>query len=203
MREGQWAKAETLLKDAVARKVEEERFLLKLGECYIEMKRPHAAEEALRRALTLRPQLEAAHFNLGLVYEDRGDLPRAMAEYEAELAGNPRGYRASFNLAKLLSKAGRTDEAVRRFRQALDVAPEFGTGHLYLAKSLLDLNQLEAAAEAARKGLQSNPEPRLAPLGHYVLADIYNRQGQHARAEAEVRKARRLEGAPGRPQPSI
>jgi arylsulfatase A-like enzyme/Tfp pilus assembly protein PilF len=203
MREGQHARAEAILKDAVARKVEEERFLLKLGECYIEMKRPHAAEEALRRALTLRPQLEAAHFNLGLVYEDRGDLPRAMAEYEAELAGNPRGYRASFNLAKLLSKAGRTDEAVRRFRQALDVAPEFGTGHLYLAKSLLDLNQLEAAAEAARKGLQSNPEPRLAPLGHYVLADIYNRQGQHARAEAEVRKARRLEGAPDRPQPSI
>jgi arylsulfatase A-like enzyme/Tfp pilus assembly protein PilF len=203
MREGQYAKAEAILKDAVARKVEEERFLLKLGECYIEMKRHDAAEEVLRRALTLRPQLEAAHFNLGLVYEERGDLPRAMAEYEAELAGNPRGYRASFNLAKLLSKAGRTDEAVRRFRESLAVAPEFGTGHLYLAKSLLDLNQLDAAAEAARKGLQSNPEPRLAPLGHYVLADVYNRQGQHARAEAEVKKARRLQTAPARPQPSI
>jgi choline-sulfatase len=203
MREKQWAKAEALLKDAVARKVEEERFLLKLGECYLEMKRYDAAEESLRRALALRPHLEAAHFNLGLVYEDRGDLPRAMAEYEAELAGNPKGYRAAFNLAKLLQRAGRTDDAVRRFRQSVAVAPEFGTGHLYLAKSLLDLNQLEAAAEAARKGLQSNPEPRLAPLGHYVLADVYNRQGQHARADAEVAKARRLEGAQGRPLPRI
>jgi choline-sulfatase len=203
MREKQWAKAEALLKDAVARKVEEERFLLKLGECYLEMKRYDAAEETLRRALAVRPHLEGAHFNLGLVYEDRGDLPRAMAEYEAELAGNPKGYRAAFNLAKLLQRAGRTDDAVRRFRQSVAVAPEFGTGHLYLAKSLLDLNQLEAAAEAARKGLQSNPEPRLAPLGHYVLADVYNRQGQHARADAEVAKARRLEGAQGRPLPRI
>jgi len=203
MREGQWAKAEALLKDAVARKVEEERFLLKLGECYIEMKRYDAAEETLRRALALRPHLEAAHFNLGLVYEDRGDAARAMAEYEAELAGNPKGYRAAFNLAKLLQRAGRTDDAVRRFRQSLALAPEFGTGHLYLAKSLLDLNQLEAAEQAARKGLQSNPEPRLVPLGHYVLADVYNRQGQHARAEAEVAKARKLEGSPGRPLPRI
>jgi tetratricopeptide (TPR) repeat protein len=126
-----------------------------------------------------------------------------MAEYEAELAGNPKGYRASFNLAKLLSKAGRTEEAARRFRQTVEIAPEFGTGHLYLAKSLLDLNRLEEAAEAARKGLGLRPEPRVAPLGHYVLADVYNRQGQPARAEAEVRKARRLEAAPPRTLPRI
>jgi arylsulfatase A-like enzyme/Tfp pilus assembly protein PilF len=203
MRQKEWTKAESILKDAIARKVEEERFLLKLGECYIEMKRYDAAEDALRRALTVRPTLEAAHFNLGLVYEEKGDVRRAMEEYEAELGANPKGYRAAFNLAKLLVRAGRADEAVRRFRQSLAVAPEFGTGHLYLAKTLLDLNQLEAAEAAARKGLQSNPEPRLAPLGHYVLADVYNRQGRHARAEAEVAKARKLEGAAQRPLPRI
>jgi arylsulfatase A-like enzyme len=195
MREGRYADAEALLKDALARKVEEERFLLKLGECYIEMKRYEAAEEVLRQALARRPQLETAHFNLGLVYEERGDAARAMAEYEAEVAGNPKAYRASFNLAKLLLKAGQTGEAARRFQESVAAAPDFGTGHLYLAKSLLDLDRLEAAEAAARRGLESNPDPRLAPLGHYVLADVYNRRGQHARAEAEAAKARRLEGA--------
>jgi arylsulfatase A-like enzyme/Tfp pilus assembly protein PilF len=193
MRQGRYEQAEATLEDALARKVEEERFLLKLGECLIEMKRFDAAEDALRRGLAGRPHLETAHFNLGLIYEERGDVTRAMAEYEAEVAANPKAFRASFNLAKLLQRAGRSGEAVRRFRESVAAAPEFGTGHLYLAKTLLDLDQLDAAEAAARTGLERNPEPRLAPLGHYVLADVYNRRGQHARAEAEVAKARRLE----------
>jgi choline-sulfatase len=195
MREKRYDRAEAVLKDALARKVEEERFLLKLGECYIEMKRFDAAEQALRQALERRPQIETAHFNLGLVYEERGDLPRAMAAYEQEVAANPKAFRASFNLAKLLQRAGRSAEAVQRFRESVAAAPEFGTGHLYLAKGLLDLGQLDAAEAAAREGLGKNPEPRLAPLGHYVLADVYNRRGQSARAQAEVAKARRLEVA--------
>jgi arylsulfatase A-like enzyme/Tfp pilus assembly protein PilF len=199
MREQKWDRAEAILKDALARKVEEERFQLKLGECYLEMKRYDAAEGALRRALAVRPHLETAHFNLGLLYEERGDAVRAMSEYEAELSVNPKGYRASFNLAKLLLKAGRLPEAVTRLEQSVAAAPEFGTGHLYLAKGLLDLGRLDGAETAARKGLESNPDPRMAPLGHYVLADVYNRRGQPARAEAEVAKARRLEGAAPRP----
>jgi arylsulfatase A-like enzyme/Tfp pilus assembly protein PilF len=195
MREKRYDRAEAVLKDALARKVEEERFWLKLGECYIEMKRFDAAEQALRQALERRPGLETAHFNLGLVYEERGDVTRAMAAYEQEVGANPKAFRASFNLAKLLQRAGRSAEAVQRFRESVAAAPEFGTGHLYLAKGLLDLGQLEAAEAAAREGLGKNPEPRLAPLGHYVLADVYNRRGQPARAQAEVAKARRLEVA--------
>jgi arylsulfatase A-like enzyme len=195
MREKRYDRAEAVLKDALARKVEEERFWLKLGECYLEMKRFDAAEDALRRALARREHLETARFNLGLVYEEKGDVARAMAEYEAEIAANPKAFRASFNLAKLLQRSGRQGEAVRRFRESVAAAPEFGTGHLYLAKSLLDLGELDAAEAAARTGLERNPEPRLAPLGHYVLADVYNRRGQPARAQAEVAKARRLEGA--------
>ena len=65
------------------------------------------------------------------------------------------------------------------------------------------LDRLDAAEAAARKGLESNPDPRMAPLGHYVLADVYNRRGQHARAEAEAAKARRLEGTPARSWPGV
>jgi len=204
MRAGRFAEAEAVLKDALARKVEEERFLVKLGECYIEMKRYDAAEEALRQALARRAGVETAHFNLGLIAEERGQPARAMAEYEEELQGNPKGYRASFNLAKLLLRAGRTAEAVQRFQQSVAVTPEFGTGHLYLAKALLDLGDLGAAEEAARKGLRSSPEPAIAPLGHYVLADVLNRRGRPREAERETVAARRLERAlPGPPPPRL
>jgi hypothetical protein len=35
----------------------------------------------------------------------------------------------------------------------------------------------------------------VAPLGHYVLADVYSRQGEPGRAQEEVAKAQRLEAA--------
>ena len=36
---------------------------------------------------------------------------------------------------------------------------------------------------------------QVAPLGHYVLADVYTRQGKRAEAEDEVAKARRIQSA--------
>jgi choline-sulfatase len=193
MRERKFDHAQKTLEEALALKIEEPRFLLKLGELHIEAKRYDAAEAALGKALAARPELETAHFNLGLVYEERGDIPRAMAAYEAELAGNPKAYRASFNLAKLLMKGGRTREAADRFRQTVTITPEFGTGHLYLAKALLDVGDLDGAERAAREGLRVKADPEIAPLGHFVLADVFNRRGRPREAEQEAARARRLQ----------
>ena len=192
MRMGEPAKAEAVIKDALARKVDEHRFLLKLGESYIEAKRYDEAERALRSALEKKPKLQAAWFNLGLVYEEKGETDKALAAYEAELAQNDKAYRAAFNLAKLLQKAGRQQEAVARFRKAVEIEPAFGTGQLYLAKALLDVGDLQGAEEWARKGLLAKPDPRIAPLGHFVLADVFNRLGRPKDAEREAAAARRL-----------
>jgi predicted Zn-dependent protease len=73
------------------------------------------------------------------------------------------------------------------------IEPTFGTGQLYLAKALLDAGDLGGAEQWARAGLTNKPEPRLAPLGHYVLADVYERQGRAADARREVAAAKRLE----------
>jgi arylsulfatase A-like enzyme/Tfp pilus assembly protein PilF len=194
MQRGQLDKAEGALKEALGRKVDRPTFLLKLGECYIEMKRYDAAEAALREALSGKGDLPAAHFDLALVYEARGQTPRAIEEYQAELARSPEAYRAAFNLGKLLLQTGRTDEAIGRFRAAVDAKPDFGTGYLFLAKALLDSGRLLEAEETARKGLASNPDPAMAPLGHYVLADLMSRSGRPADAAREAAAARRLEG---------
>ena len=42
------------------------------------------------------------------------------------------------------------------------------------------------------------------PLGHYVLADVYGRQGQPAKAQEEVEKAKRLEAVlRSHPRPAV
>jgi tetratricopeptide (TPR) repeat protein len=193
MQQGALDRAEAVLKEAIERKVDVPRFELKLAECYIEMKRFPEAESLLRDALRQKADLKTAHYNLALVHEERGELPKAMAEYEAELQQSPKGYRASFNLGRLLLRAGRTREAVERFRNAVTVSPDFAIGHLYLAKALLDTGDLTGAQAAARQGLAAKPERKSAPLGHYVLADVYTRLGRNREAAREVAAAKKLE----------
>jgi len=193
IRKGDHVQAQAVIEDALSRKVEEHRFLLKLGESQIEAKRYDEAERSLRLALEKKPELDTANFNLGLVHEERGEIDRAIAAYEAELAHNDEAHRAAFNLAKLLQKRGRLSEAVTLYRRVVELQPDFGTGHLYLAKALLDSGDLAGAAEWARKGLSSKPDPRIAPLGHYVLADVYNRQGREAEARRAAAAAERLQ----------
>jgi arylsulfatase A-like enzyme/predicted Zn-dependent protease len=197
MRERRFEEAVATLEQALRLDLDAARFRVKLGECFMELERWDDAERVLQAAVAERPDFEGAHFNLGLVYEERGDARRALQAYDAELRDNPKAYRAAFNSAKLLQAGGRLPEAVARFRQVVELAPEFGTGHLYLAKALLDSGDLEGAVEHARSGLERRPEPKIAPLGHYVLADVYNRQGRIAAAEREVAAARRLQAAGG------
>jgi arylsulfatase A-like enzyme/Flp pilus assembly protein TadD len=193
MRKGDYARAETLLNHAIEQKIDEPRLLLKLAENRIEAKQFDEAERALQKALQQKPELAAAQYDLGLVYEGRGQFDKALASYEAEISANPKAYRAAFNAAKLLQKSGRHAEAVAHYRKVVEIEPTFGTGQLYLAKALLDAGDLGGAEQWARTGLTNKPEPRLAPLGHYVLADVYERQGRAADARREVEAAKKLE----------
>jgi choline-sulfatase len=176
-------------------------FLVKLGEARLELKQLDAAEAALRDAIKTKSDQSMAHYNLGLVYEARGDWQAAASAYEAEIAVSPKLYQPHFNLARLLTQNGRSTDAVVHFRAAVDLNPEFGTGFLYLAKALLDVGDLKSAEDFATRGLGLKPEAGTAPLGHYVLADVYSRQGRDsdaARHLAAGRQAERGASGPGR-----
>lgn len=191
MREGRAADAEAVMTDALARKVDEHRFLLKLGEAQIEAKRYAEAERSLRAALAKKPGLEGARFNLGLALEEQGRREEAVDAYRAEVADHAKAYRAAFNLARLLQSSGRAAEALEYFQKSVDASPTFGTGQLYLAKALLDRGDLTAAERWAKSGLANAPDARIAPLGHFVLADVYNRLGRTADARREQKLGER------------
>ena len=196
MQRGNHSVAASVLEAALsAKKVDRPSFLVKLAEAEIEQRRYDEAERRLHEALAARPDAALAHYDLGLIAEARGDMHRAMAEYTLELRRPTPTYRASFNLGKLLSKAGRSQEAVVQFRNTVGANPQFGTAYLYLAKALLDAGDLAASEEAARTGMASTVDPEVAPLGHYVLADVYTRQGRDKDARRESELGQKLEHA--------
>ena len=189
----EFGKAEAALKQVIMEAADRPAFLTKLAECQIELTRYDEAARNLREALQERPDQPVAHYDLALIHEARRESAQAMSEYEAELKHNPTMDRAHFNLGKLLTASGRRSEAAARFQAAVDANPEFSGGYLYLAKARLDEGDLPRAEAAARKGLSLNPDRQIAPLGHYVLADVYNRLGKPQDSAREAAIGRKLE----------
>ena len=151
------------------------------------------AEQHTRAALAKSPEVKLAHHNLALIAEQRGDLARAKQEYRAEIEAQPDAWKAAFNLARLHEQLRERTEAEQAYRKSIEINPRFAEGFFYLAKFCLDAGRLEEAAFNARKGLESGARSEFAPLGHYVLADVYSRQGRHADAAREAAAGKALE----------
>ena len=151
------------------------------------------AERLVRRGLDLEEDLRSSRFNLARILEARREIEEAERLYREELALFADNGRARFNLAQLARQRGDRAAFLAELRESTEKAPEFGPAFFFLAREELGAGRLDAAAELARRGLAVDTGSRLAPLGHYVLADVYNRQGKPAEARDEVAKARRIE----------
>jgi tetratricopeptide (TPR) repeat protein len=154
------------------------------------------AERLTREALAMKSDVRLARYNLALVAEARGDTASAERYYLEELEQHPDSYRAAFNLSRLYERTGERQLQIDALKMAIDGNPRFAEGHLYLAKAYVDTGgSLTEATALARKGLELKPGPDVAPLGHYVLADIYSRQGRRQDADRELALGRAAEGA--------
>jgi tetratricopeptide (TPR) repeat protein len=129
-----------------------------------------------------------------LIAEAQGDLAAAEREYLEELDLHPDAFKAAFNLSRVYAQTGEKGLEIDALKQALDGNPDFADGHLFLARAYLASGtNLDEAARLARRGLDLSPTSEMAPLGHFVLADIYNRRGQPGEAAREVAIGRGME----------
>jgi arylsulfatase A-like enzyme/Tfp pilus assembly protein PilF len=152
----------------------------------------NAGEREIRAALAQNARLRHAHFNLALAAEQRGDANLAIAEYTNEIELFPGSYMAQFNLGKVYEKLGNRAGQRAAWRAAIESNPDFAEGHLFLAKLMFDLGDRAEAIALARRGIALAPEAEFAPLGHFVLADVYAAEGRRADAEREMAAGRRL-----------
>jgi choline-sulfatase len=157
------------------------------------------AEQEIRAALAEKEDVKLAHFNLALIAEQRGDWRTAAAEYQKEIDMHADAYKAAFNLGKLREQLGDAAGQEAAYRKAIELNPRFAEGYFYLAKLYLDQgSRLDEAAALAKRGLLMNPRSEYAPLGHYVLADVYSRQGKFAESRREAELGRQKELRPAK-----
>jgi arylsulfatase A-like enzyme/tetratricopeptide (TPR) repeat protein len=169
---------------------------IRVAETLLNMGRLSEADRVLSDVLAANPKASGAHYLQAQIAEQQHDLPRAEREYRLEMTVSSWDYRAAFNLAALVGARNDHTEQVALLESIPPIAPNFPDVYFYLAKALLDLGdpaRRSDAIAAANRGLQLAPDSSSAPLGHYVLADIYQLQGRPTEAERELQAGQALE----------
>jgi arylsulfatase A-like enzyme/tetratricopeptide (TPR) repeat protein len=163
---------------------------LNLAACLVGVKQYDRAETELKAVIQDSPKFVLAHYNLGLLYEEQGRLEEARASYTEEVATFPQGYKARFNLGKVLFRLGDRAGSLEQMREVVKIAPKLAEGHLLLARALLyEPGPLDDVKREVEAGLALAETSELKALGYFLLADIYNREGESGKMNEALKKA--------------
>lgn len=111
------------------------------------------------------PRDWCAHNNLGVIYKDSDALDQACAEYSAAMATAPTGSVVYENMAIALTELGtrlrqrgKRNEAIVRYRQALQFHPRHAPAHFHLGVVAGEAGDQDEAMRCYTKTLELNPE---------------------------------------------
>jgi len=125
------------------------------------------AEEGLRQfsasishyktAITIRPDYSDAHYNLGNVFHEVGDLDAAIASYQRALEID-RDCDTYLNLGNALRERGDLSAAIDNYHLALQINPEYVDAYNNLGEALKEQGKYMAAIANFKHGLELAPE---------------------------------------------
>lgn len=182
VRNADYATAEGLWADTVAKRPANARAHHNLGLAELSRGRLAEAERHLRDAIALAPGSSEPLYNLGVILARQGRPAEAIAAYQEAIRLGPDHVGAHNNLANLLVDAGRSAEAGPHYAEAVRRQPGFAGARNSYGKWLIDagrpaeaLAQLEAAIglKPGMAELHFNAGNACAALGRMTAAADY------------------------------
>jgi tetratricopeptide (TPR) repeat protein/2-polyprenyl-3-methyl-5-hydroxy-6-metoxy-1,4-benzoquinol methylase len=137
------------------------------------------------QALLLKPDLAAAHNNLGNALCEQGKFEKAELSYRRALTLQPNLASAHNNLGTVLWERGKLDDAAACYRDALSLESDYFEAHNNLGTVLREMDRPEEGEASIRRALVLAPgfTPALDNLGG-LLKD----QGRLSEARAVYRR---------------
>jgi len=128
----------------------------------------------LEDLISRESHVDSAHLNLGRIYEERNDQPRALAEYAQVGPGNDY-LPAQLRQADILMSNGSTAEASKRLSEARDTQPDYAI-QLYLieAETLVNNNQVDRGWQVLNQALKQYPDDLNLLYTRAMLAEKRN-----------------------------
>jgi serine/threonine-protein kinase len=175
-----------LLRRAQAEHPDDFWLAYQLGTELHEAKRSEEAAGALRVALALQVDNQAAYNFLGVVLREQGKQEEAIANYQKALSLDPGFGNAYTNLGSTLMDQGKVDEAIASFQKACDLTPGAAEPFHNLGMALQGKGKVEEAQGYFRKALSLDPR---SAATHLSLGESLAGQGRIDEAIAHYQKA--------------
>jgi 4-amino-4-deoxy-L-arabinose transferase-like glycosyltransferase len=128
--------------------------------------------------------LAHAHYTMGVLHTKKGDAVTAVREFQKALEYNPYLSEAYVNLGALHGDLGKHRLALGYFQKAL----EYGADSAFILSNMGFAHFSLGALDQAERDYRLSLSLRVDPEVHYLLGDLYFRQGMLPEAAAEFEK---------------
>jgi len=110
-------------------------------------------------AATLNPADASAHYQLGLIYQKRGELDAATGSFQRAVEIDPREVDAHYQLGRIARQQGRLNEAIQHFERVVQLESAHSQNEIWRETGLVyyDAGQYQDALEMFDKFLDKRP----------------------------------------------
>ncbi len=173
--QGRHAEAEERLRAVAERSPDDPEVWVRLAWLADQAGRTDQAIAAHEKVVSLDPLRVESWMSLGDLYAATGALDKSEQAYQKVVALDPENaYKTFFNLGVLIEgkpHPSPADEAraIKAFRRAVEIKPDYAKAHLHLAYALLRTGDLAGARKAFERYLELEPQaPEAAEVRGFV-----------------------------------
>ncbi len=150
--------------------------------------RSHRARASFKQnleAATLNPADASAHYNLGLLYQQRGEFHDAADSFTRAIEIDPREVDAHYQLGRIMREQGRYSDAVRHFEKVVQLEPAHSQHEVWreIAQVYYSAGQYHDALEMIEQFLDKRPSDA---QGRYWRGMTLNSLGRIGEAIQEM-----------------
>jgi tetratricopeptide (TPR) repeat protein len=137
-------------------------------------------------AATLNPADASAHYNLGLIYQQRGQFEEAKERFARAIEIDSAETDAHYQLGRIAREQGRLADAITHFEAVVQRDPEHSQNETWreIGRTYFEAGQLEDARAAFERFIQKRPSDA---EGRYRYGLTLNRLGRSDDAVSEMR----------------
>ena len=128
------------------------------GDANTKLQRFDLAIKSYMKAINLKPDFAVSHFNLGVVYQDKGDLEAALESYKNATKIQSGDLKPYNNMGIIFRDKGELESAIKCFEKVIQLNPRIAEAYNNLGAIHLKLKSYNVAKENFKKAVKLKPD---------------------------------------------
>ncbi len=148
---GEFEEALSSVQDLIASNPTEAILFNICGFCYKALNHIDLAEQNFNRAVSLKPDYFEANFNLGILFQDQGNLSLAINSYINALKYKPNYFEALNNMGVCQIDLGNINDAINSLEKAISFNPQYAEAYNNIGNALAKKGEIKSAIDNYKK----------------------------------------------------